>query len=90
MALAQNEVKFLTEEDAQRIKAKLFSHWYGDHFNFCQAMTNLEELPTAERKRQREALRRRMAQPGLFLKETPFHLNVAIVNGRLVGGSIFH
>ena len=36
-----------------------FSHVYG------QAMTSIDDLPPPERKRQREALRRRVAQPGL-------------------------
>ena len=31
----------------------------------CQAMTSIEDLPADERKRQREAFRRRLAQPGL-------------------------
>lgn len=34
----------------------------------CQNMTSIDELPAGERKRQREALRRRMAQPGHFFK----------------------
>ena len=49
--------------------------------NDPQAMTSIEDLDPAERKRQREALRRRMQQPGTRHLEkywvfNPFHTSL--------------
>lgn len=63
------QVKTLTEEDAERIKAcpinkSLPNFLVTTASCNCQAMTSVDEMSPAERKRQREALRRRLSQPG--------------------------
>ena len=69
------KVKHLSDDDVERIKAGIYLNLYviplSSSFVMgtrCQNMTSIDELPAGERKRQREALRRRMAQPGHFFK----------------------